>query len=350
MKMEKNIRIRNCLTGLLICLFYFNLFGQENSGEQTAPASAETDFPKVVSCDCEPSEANCTGTIIWEDGSKYEGEFQHGRIHGKGKLSFQDGSYYEGEFQDEFFHGKGTMIYEDGSKYIGDWTLGYREGEGALIYPDGTEYLGEFESDEIHGEGSMILSSGESYSGSWEYGQTSGFGMITRLDGSTYLGMNEQGSRHGSGMIVWESGDTLHGSWSDGKMVEEGIFQFKDGSTMISYWENGVMADNNVYIKSDGEQYSSPTKGLADEVLQDSWNDIETVERNFGLAFYAIGMEYKATMDFERAEENFQFAMEFGDPADGFSIQEMVETQMANINEEKENSRGVAKKSDEEDH
>jgi hypothetical protein len=349
MQLIINRKAKNWIACLLICLCYFNLFGQQGSNDSTEQMATGTDFPKVISNDCDSSLESCIGTIVWEDGSKYEGEFQHGRIQGQGKLSLPDGSYYEGEFADEFFNGTGTMIYEDGSKYIGDWVLGYREGEGTLIYPDGTEYLGEFESDQIHGEGSMILSSGESYSGSWEYGQTSGFGMITRLDGSVYLGMNEEGARHGSGMIVWETGDTLHGSWLDGKMIEEGTFQFEDGSTMISYWENGIMKDENIYIKADGEQFASSTKELADEVLQNSWNDMEIVERNFGLAFYAIGIEYKSIMDFDRAEEHLQYAMEFGDLIDDFSIKEMAETQMANISSEKENNGGVAK-SAEEDH
>jgi hypothetical protein len=350
MGVTKKLKIRNWVSGMLICLSYFNISAQENSKVQEGQISSEADFPRVISSDCDPSLAKCSGIIVWDDGSSYVGEFEFGKIQGKGKLLFADGSSYEGEFKNETFYGYGTMIYEDGSKYIGDWVLGYREGEGALVYPDGTEYLGEFESDQIHGEGSMILSSGESYSGNWEYGQTNGFGMITRLDGSVYLGMNEEGARHGSGMIVWESGDTLHGSWQDGKMVEEGTFQFEDGSSMISYWENGIMLDENIYIKPDGERYTASTSDLANQVLQNSWNDMEIVERNFGLAFYAIGMEYKSIMDFDRAKENLQYAAQFGDPMDNSSIKEMVEIQLANISSEKEQNGGVAKKSDDENH
>ncbi len=343
MEAMKKFNMRIGLPILIICLFYFNISAQSNSGDQVDQTVDEFDFPAVISSDCDPSTANCIGIIVWEDGSKYEGEIQYGKINGQGKLFFADGSTYEGELKDEIIHGYGTMIYEDGSRYVGEWKNGYREGQGALIYSDGTEYLGEFESDQIHGEGSMILSSGESYSGSWTYGQTSGFGMITRLDGSTYYGMNEEGTRHGSGMIVWETGDTLHGSWQDGKMIEDGIFQFDDGSTMISHWDKGIMQDDNIYIKSNGEQYTATTRELADMVLQDSWNDMETVERNFGMAFYAIGTEYKSIMDFDRAEEHLEYAAQFGDPLDNPFIKEMVEIQMANISSEKENNRGVAK-------
>lgn len=342
MKPIKEMTLKRAVAALIICLLYFNLNAQEKAPEGDSQSMADSDFPKVVSSDCPSSEATCTGKIIWDDGSSYEGEFRNGRIEGKGKLLLPDGSLYEGNFKDETFHGRGKMVYEDGSTYIGDWSFGYREGQGSLVYPDGTEYLGEFEGDEIHGEGSMVLSSGESYSGSWEHGQTSGFGAINRLDGSVYLGMNKEGTRHGSGMIVWESGDTLHGSWQEGKMAEEGIFQFGDGSTMISYWDNGVMLEENVYIKPDGNRFAASRDELANNVIQNSWEDMETVEKNFGLAFYAIGMEYKSIMDFDRAVENLQFAAQFGDPEEDSFIRGMVETQLANISSESE-SGGVAK-------
>jgi hypothetical protein len=132
-------------------------------------------------------------------------------------------------------------------------------------------------------------------------------------------------------------------------MMEEGTFQFKDGSTMISYWENGIMQDENIYIKPDGDRYTASTRDLAAQVLQNSWNDVETVERNFGLAFYAIGTEYKSIMDFDRAQENLQFAMQFGDPIENPFIKEMAEMQMANISSEKQYNGGVAKAAEKDD-
>jgi hypothetical protein len=118
---------------------------------------------------------------------------------------------------------------------------------------------------------------------------------------------------------------------------------------MISYWDNGIMLDENTYIKPDGERYTASTKDLASQVMQNSWDDMEIVEKNFGLAFYGIGMEYKSIMDFDRAKENLQYAAQFGDPSEKSFVKEMVETQMANISIEKQSNGGVAKAVDKED-
>ncbi len=341
----KKIESRVWFSVLLACLVYFGASAQDNRGS----GIADPDSPRIVSSDCDPSESSCIGNITWEDGSKYEGEIRFGKINGSGKLLLADGSSYEGEFKDGVFHGNGTMAYEDGAKYTGEWNDGYREGQGSLVFPDGAEYLGEFLSDLMHGEGSMILASGETYSGGWEFGQPHGYGTINRLDGSVYYGMLEEGTRHGSGMIVWESKDTLHGSWAEGKMTDEGIFQFQDGSTMICYWENGVMKEENTYIKPDGVHFTATNDDLANVILHNTWNDTETVERNFGMAFYAIGMEYKSNLDFERAEKNLQFAAQFGDDIHSPFIKEMVQTEMANIGIEKQNASGTVKLSEEEE-
>ena len=37
---------------------------------------------------------------------------------------------------------EGTLTYEDGSIYIGEWQEGFRYGQGTLTYEDGREYIG----------------------------------------------------------------------------------------------------------------------------------------------------------------------------------------------------------------
>jgi hypothetical protein len=51
--------------------------------------------------------------------TKYEGEFQNGRPHGKGKFTYAFGSTYEGDFENGKFHGQGRLIYPDGDYQIG---------------------------------------------------------------------------------------------------------------------------------------------------------------------------------------------------------------------------------------
>ena len=40
------------------------------------------------------------GTVVWNDGVRYEGVYENGQINKLGVLYFTDGSKYEGEFKD----------------------------------------------------------------------------------------------------------------------------------------------------------------------------------------------------------------------------------------------------------
>jgi len=45
------------------------------------------------------------GTMIWEDESKYQGEFKEGKIEGFGSRKFANGDSYTGEWENDLFHG-----------------------------------------------------------------------------------------------------------------------------------------------------------------------------------------------------------------------------------------------------
>lgn len=64
------------------------------------------------------------------DGSYYEGTFSNGEIDGKGMRFFsQTGSKYTGQFVKGELHGRGTMVYTDGSMYEGEWYRNRKHGE-----------------------------------------------------------------------------------------------------------------------------------------------------------------------------------------------------------------------------
>jgi len=44
-----------------------------------------------------------------------------GKYHGKGTLDFDNGNKYIGEYVDGKAHGKGTYYYSNGEKYVGEW-------------------------------------------------------------------------------------------------------------------------------------------------------------------------------------------------------------------------------------
>jgi hypothetical protein len=43
--------------------------------------------------------------MYWTDGSKYEGEWEKGIQHGRGKMTFPDGSVKDGMFENNMFIG-----------------------------------------------------------------------------------------------------------------------------------------------------------------------------------------------------------------------------------------------------
>lgn len=52
-----------------------------------------------------------TGTQVWPDGKKYEGDFRDGLAHGRGTLTHANGDIYMGEYQTDECHGYGAYIH-----------------------------------------------------------------------------------------------------------------------------------------------------------------------------------------------------------------------------------------------
>jgi len=68
-----------------------------------------------------------TGVLyLWENGTKYMGEWKDGKRHGQGNMTYHDGSKFVGKWKDGKKHGQGTDTYGDGRKYVGEWKDGYK--------------------------------------------------------------------------------------------------------------------------------------------------------------------------------------------------------------------------------
>ena len=77
----------------------------------------------------------------------YVGDLNNELPDGKGTMTYEDGSKYDGEWKEGKRYGKGTLIYEDGSKYEGEWKNGKKNGQGSIFYHDGSKLEGEFRDD-----------------------------------------------------------------------------------------------------------------------------------------------------------------------------------------------------------
>lgn len=52
---------------------------------------------------------NGYGSIIWNDGIQYKGEFVAGKCHGFGRITKTDGQTFEGNFKDDQLCGRGEF-------------------------------------------------------------------------------------------------------------------------------------------------------------------------------------------------------------------------------------------------
>ena len=85
------------------------------------------------------------GSLVWTDGTRFEGSFKGDKRLGKGSLWSADGHLmYEGEWAADVFHGSGTHHAENGDVYQGYFQDGLRSGSGVLTAGGGEVYTGEW--------------------------------------------------------------------------------------------------------------------------------------------------------------------------------------------------------------
>ncbi|HPC43156.1 MAG TPA: hypothetical protein PLD91_19735 [Spirochaetota bacterium] len=97
---------------------------------------------------------NGKGIMKWDNGDKYDGEFNNGKMNGYGKMTYGDGTKYEGEWKEDKKNGMGTeetgsyanarmdvkvngKPYKHYQKFVGQWKDGYKNGHGVIYSYDG---------------------------------------------------------------------------------------------------------------------------------------------------------------------------------------------------------------------
>lgn len=159
------------------------------------------------------------GTMNYEDGRTYTGEWQVGRWHGHGKSIFPNGDTYTGDYYKDQRHGVGRYEWNDGRVYDGYFERDHRHGRGVYSWPDGSVYTGDFKTGLRHGYGSYTFANGSVYTGNWESGRYHGKGEISWKDGRSYKGDWKNGRANGYG-IEMKHGIVRHkGLWLNNKPV-----------------------------------------------------------------------------------------------------------------------------------
>ena len=93
------------------------------------------------------------GDCVYEDGSRYFGDFRRGKKYGYGTFTSVPGDWiYEGNWTDNLKDGEGSIVHGNGSSYRGHFKLGKKYGAGILVSPNGDSYEGAFKDDLRHGK------------------------------------------------------------------------------------------------------------------------------------------------------------------------------------------------------
>ncbi len=230
---------------------------------------------------------NGYGIYVWEDGEKYDGEWQNNKRYGQGTNYFSTGARYEGAWKNDLRSGIGTNFGVDGStksglwdadRYVGTGENNYgcisgncETGFGVYTWEDGERYEGNWADSKRNGQGTNIFASGQKYSGEWKDDHRHGYGIASYSDGSTKAGMwdtdnylgEEQKSEGcisgncdtGFGTYITTGGDKYVGTFKDGYYHGEGTYAFADGGTYSGAFNLGSYEGFGTFTFADGRKY-----------------------------------------------------------------------------------------------
>lgn len=197
-------------------------------------------------------------TKRWRAGETYEGEFVHGRKHGRGTERSYTGDRYDGSFVDGYYHGQGVCSYANGDVYDGEWVHGKWLGQGELRLANGSQYVGAFVNNLYHGYGRLLLGSGGkngSYVGDFQFGKRHGKGqrVFGDLD-KKYEGEWEEDEMHGVGVLHCGS-FRLVGKFVRGKAQGHAAMSFTNGDAYEGDFLDGHFSGHGMYAYNDGGSY-----------------------------------------------------------------------------------------------
>ena len=157
-----------------------NLSISVNNSEEKKKTDNKLNDPKCLSGDCD----NGYGTLVFDNGDKYIGNFKKGKFHGKGNFTYGKGSnkgdQYIGEFKNDIESGKGTYTWANGDKYSGTFENGMPHGKGTYDYGEGPnegdQYVGEFKEGLKAVFGTYTWANGVKYTGEFKNDRITGYG------------------------------------------------------------------------------------------------------------------------------------------------------------------------------
>ena len=199
---------------------------------------------------------NGYGIRLFNDGTKYEGEWEKNDFTGFGRIIKSNGDLFEGNFQKGKIYGYGIKKKLNGYVYQGDFLNGMKDGFGIEENED-FKYKGEFNKDIRKGKGEIFFKKNkESYEGEFEEGKINGIGIYTFKNGDIYEGQFKNGKMNGKGVFKWKSGEEYYGEYVNGIKEGNGIYKYLNGKIYDGQFRKGRPSGNGkVFFDKGNIQY-----------------------------------------------------------------------------------------------
>ncbi|HEY5703783.1 MAG TPA: C13 family peptidase [Gammaproteobacteria bacterium] len=191
---------------------------------------------------------------IVPDGAIYDGEMQHGVIHGQGRMRWPNGDIYRGEFENGLFHGQGRYETTNGIVYSGQFANGSFTGIGTIRYSGDRYYQGEAKDWEQHGSGTYVDGDME-YTGEFVEGRFEGTGTFQMANGDVYTGQFKNGELHGHGSYTTADYRHYEGNFVKGKLIGMGKYTDGTGLKYEGEFDNWVFHGEGKLTQANGDQY-----------------------------------------------------------------------------------------------
>ena len=196
-------------------------------------------------------------SYTFEDGTKYLGTFENGKIDKYGIFYYSNGIKYNGEHLNGVWNGKGIFNYGRGIIEYKGYFKFFQFNEFGIIFTfqmnkgkiiGKHEYSGEFKGGRQNGYGIYTDPEGRKYSGEWKDGNFGGVGKFEYPDGEVCEGEFVQGKRNGLCRIKYEDGSSFEGHCEKGKFNGRGKFEIRPGIYYDGIWENGFPKEDDKII------------------------------------------------------------------------------------------------------
>lgn len=175
-------------------------------------------------------------------------------VDGYGSKDYDEGNY-EGFFEKGKRTGPGTMQYNSGMTYVGEWKNDKIEGFGFFSNPEGNPVtiIGFFDDAKLIGKGMKLMNDNTIAAGIYEND------ILNEMYDFDFNGV-EIGCAFGDcfeyyGRFIWETGDQFNGFFTNSNM-NFGTYIFADGGTYIgSFDSESFLSKVGIYVYPNGDFY-----------------------------------------------------------------------------------------------